>query len=125
MHVPKATNLRLLDGRKGHLHIAHTVLYIGCCLACNFDMQCLYFSLGVLQGDWGTQFGMLIQFLAEAGPGGLTDPAVADLELPQLQVRLVFCSWSQVLSTYGYVAACSPSKPLVSACGCTAVQLSL
>ncbi|KAL3157657.1 hypothetical protein ABBQ32_012100 [Trebouxia sp. C0010 RCD-2024] len=36
-------------------------------------------------GDWGTQFGMLIQFLAEAGPGGLTDPAIADLELPQLQ----------------------------------------
>ena len=39
-----------------------------------------------LQGDWGTQFGMLIQFLAEEAPGGLTDPSIADLELPQLQV---------------------------------------
>ena len=40
-----------------------------------------------LQGDWGTQFGMLIQFLAEEAPGGLTDPSIADLELPQLQAR--------------------------------------
>lgn len=54
------------------------------------DMQCPHFSLGVLQGDWGTQFGMLIQFLAEQGSGGLTDPAIADLELPQLQVGLLF-----------------------------------
>ena len=57
-------------------------------LTCN----CAPFIFEVVQGDWGTQFGMLIQFLAEAGPGGLTDPAIADLELPQLQVGLLFCS---------------------------------
>ncbi len=43
----------------------------------------------VLQGDWGTQFGMLIQFLAEARPDGLADPTIADLALPELQV--CFC----------------------------------
>ncbi len=43
----------------------------------------------VLQGDWGTQFGMLIQFLAEARPDGLADPTIADLALPELQVY--FC----------------------------------
>ena len=72
-----------------------------CCIHCfvhctlsglQFDTQCSHFSLGVLQGDWGTQFGMLIQFLAEAGSGGLTDPAIADMELPQLQVGLLSCS---------------------------------
>lgn len=36
-------------------------------------------------GDWGTQFGMLIQFLAEARPDGLADPTIADLALPELQ----------------------------------------
>lgn len=40
----------------------------------------------VSQGDWGTQFGMLIQFLAEARPDGLADPTIADLALPELQV---------------------------------------
>ena len=42
----------------------------------------------LLQGDWGTQFGMLIQFLAEARPQGLADPTIADLALPELQVCL-------------------------------------
>lgn len=46
----------------------------------------------VLQGDWGTQFGMLIQFLAEARPDGLADPTIADLALPELQVCFCFAS---------------------------------
>lgn len=36
------------------------------------------------QGDWGTQFGMLIQYMAEKRPGGLnaaTDEDVADLQV--------------------------------------------
>jgi arginyl-tRNA synthetase len=38
---------------------------------------------GVVQGDWGTQFGMLIQHIAETRPGGLqgtTTEEVADLQ---------------------------------------------
>lgn len=49
------------------------------------------FRLGVcvcVQGDWGTQFGMLIQFLAEAREAGLADPSIAKLSLAELQVRL-------------------------------------
>lgn len=37
-----------------------------------------------LQGDWGTQFGMLIQYMAEKRPEGLnaaTDEDVADLQV--------------------------------------------
>lgn len=37
-----------------------------------------------MQGDWGTQFGMLIQYMAEKREGGLnaaTDEDVADLQV--------------------------------------------
>ena len=44
-------------------------------------------SAVLLQGDWGTQFGMLIQYLAEAREAGLADPTIADLTLPELQVH--------------------------------------
>lgn len=60
----------------------------GCRLGCDLTCSAHTLAWNFLQGDWGTQFGMLIQFLSEAGPGGLTDPAIADLELPQLQVCL-------------------------------------
>ena len=42
------------------------------------------------QGDWGTQFGMLIQYLAESRPGGLADPTISELAIHDLQV--IFCS---------------------------------
>ncbi len=32
-----------------------------------------------LQGDWGTQFGMLIQHMAELSPGGLADIGEEDI----------------------------------------------
>lgn len=39
-----------------------------------------------MQGDWGTQFGMLIQYLEESRPAGLADPSIADLAISDLQV---------------------------------------
>jgi arginyl-tRNA synthetase len=36
-------------------------------------------------GDWGTQFGMLIQYLAEKREGGLQDPTLADMDISDLQ----------------------------------------
>lgn len=38
------------------------------------------------QGDWGTQFGMLIQYMAEKRPGGLN--AATDEDVADLQVRM-------------------------------------
>lgn len=39
-----------------------------------------------LQGDWGTQFGMLIQYMAEKRPEGLN--ATSDEDVADLQVSL-------------------------------------
>lgn len=39
-----------------------------------------------MQGDWGTQFGMLIQFMSESRSGGLADPTIAELAISDLQV---------------------------------------
>jgi hypothetical protein len=46
--------------------------------------RCPLTSPPLLQGDWGTQFGMLIQYMAEKREGGLnaaTDEDVADLQV--------------------------------------------
>lgn len=42
------------------------------------------------QGDWGTQFGMLIQFMAEKRPGGLN--AATDEDVADLQVRAAWAA---------------------------------
>ena len=42
-----------------------------------------------VQGDWGTQFGMLIQYLAESRPGGLADPTISELAIHDLQVNIL------------------------------------
>lgn len=39
-----------------------------------------------MQGDWGTQFGMLIQYLEEDRPEGLADPSISELAISDLQV---------------------------------------
>lgn len=39
-----------------------------------------------MQGDWGTQFGMLIEHLNETRSGGLADPSIADMSIAELQV---------------------------------------
>eukprot|EP00891_Asterochloris_glomerata_P008140 jgi/Astpho2/8140/fgenesh1_pm.00120_%23_27_t len=36
-------------------------------------------------GDWGTQFGMLIEHLNETRSGGLADPSIADMSIAELQ----------------------------------------
>jgi len=70
-------------------------------LPCIVDLVEVVTCVGaVLQGDWGTQFGMLIQFLAEARPDGLADPTIADLALPELQVCfcLAFCTCNSIFT---------------------------
>lgn len=42
--------------------------------------------VGLMQGDWGTQFGMLIQYLEEDRPAGLADPSISELAIADLQV---------------------------------------
>ncbi len=55
---------------------------------CQLSHPCLPAFLPIfvtpLQGDWGTQFGMLIQYIAEKRPEGLnaaSDEDVADLQV--------------------------------------------
>lgn len=55
----------------------------------------------LLQGDWGTQFGMLIQYLAESRPGGLADPTISELAIHDLQV--ISCS---SVTTASFCTAC-------------------
>ena len=43
-------------------------------------------ALSAVQGDWGTQFGMLIEHLNETRSGGLADPSIADMSIAELQV---------------------------------------
>ncbi len=38
-----------------------------------------------MQGDWGTQFGMLIQYIAESRPGGINDTNIEHEDLSELQ----------------------------------------
>ena len=45
-------------------------------------------ALSAVQGDWGTQFGMLIEHLNETRSGGLADPSIADMSISELQVGL-------------------------------------
>ena len=43
-------------------------------------------AASAVQGDWGTQFGMLIEHLNETRSGGLADPSIADMSIAELQV---------------------------------------
>ena len=60
-----------------------------------------------LQGDWGTQFGMLIQFMSESRPGGLADPTIAELAISDLQVSQLTNSMHHQPAAVWRVAACT------------------
>ena len=68
-----------------------------------------------MQGDWGTQFGMLIQYMAEKRPGGLnaaTDEDVADLQASPLggwDAPGLLSGWARVQAAR---LACSPCHVL-------------
>ena len=47
-------------------------------------LQQLLTSMPAVQGDWGTQFGMLIQQIAETREGGLE--AISDADVSDLEV---------------------------------------
>lgn len=47
----------------------------------------------LVQGDWGTQFGMLIQYIAESRPGGINDTNIEHEDLGQLQALYKVGEW--------------------------------
>ena len=71
-----------------------------------------------MQGDWGTQFGMLIQYIAEKREGGLN--ASTEEDVADLQVRVgasgsasCFCPLTLQLGSMLWFVACRVSPSLV------------
>ena len=78
---------------------------------------------GFLQGDWGTQFGMLIQHIDESRPGGLsggggtTVEAVGDLQVG-LQPHCMYFAQNALYCHMSYIF----SVVLYSSLYCTLVE---